>query len=92
MSGIEGPWPNSEREERDRLDPPDPELSRPRPAVDGDAPRGAGHDTTTWHLRDAPTLSEWLEGWEAEVEAGQSHISRAEAVKRWRKQHDRDTE
>ncbi len=29
------------------------------------------------------TLEQWLEAWEASVEAGQSNISRDEAVRRW---------
>ena len=36
-------------------------------------------------LQTGVTLEEWLEGWEAEVEAGQSHISRDEAIRRWKR-------
>ena len=34
----------------------------------------------------SPTLSEWLGGWEAAVESGQSHISRQEAIRRWERE------
>ena len=34
-----------------------------------------------------PTLDEWLEMWEAEVEDGQSNISRSEAVRRYFQWH-----
>ena len=34
------------------------------------------------------TLEQWLEAWEAAVEAGQSNISRDEAVRRWKAQED----
>jgi hypothetical protein len=37
-----------------------------------------------------PTESEWLAGWEAAVEAGQSSISRDEAIKRFNKEHPSD--
>ena len=33
------------------------------------------------------TLEDWLEGWEAAVEAGQSSISRGEAIRRWEKEY-----
>ena len=33
------------------------------------------------------TLENWLEGWEAAVEAGQSSISREEAIRRWEKEY-----
>lgn len=32
------------------------------------------------------TLEEWLDQWEAAVEAGQSRISREEAIRRWEKE------
>jgi hypothetical protein len=35
----------------------------------------------------APTLTEWIEEWEAAVEAGQSCISREEAKKRYHKEY-----
>lgn len=38
-----------------------------------------------------PTLAEWLERWEAEVESGQSHISREEAEKRYYRTYGRDS-
>jgi len=36
------------------------------------------------------TLEQWLEAWEASVEAGQSNISRDEAVRRWKAQEEGD--
>jgi hypothetical protein len=38
----------------------------------------------------APTLAEWMERHEAEVEAGQSRISRAEAERRFHAQNQED--
>jgi hypothetical protein len=37
-----------------------------------------------------PTLDEWLERWEAEVESGQSSISQSEAEKRYYQQYPND--
>ena len=34
-------------------------------------------------LYGGPSLDDWLDGWENAVLDGQSHISRAEAVRRW---------
>lgn len=39
-----------------------------------------------------PTIAEWLEGWEANVEAGQSTISRDEAERRYYEKYPRDNE
>jgi hypothetical protein len=36
------------------------------------------------------TLQHWLEGWEAAVEAGQSRITREEAIKRYYQKYGRD--
>jgi len=38
------------------------------------------------------TLEEWLDGWEAAVESGQSHISRDEAERRYHQRYPRDND
>jgi len=41
-------------------------------------------------VESTPTLDEWIEGWEAAVESGQSRISREEAEKRYEAKYGRN--
>lgn len=40
-------------------------------------------------MNEKPTLEEWLDGWEAAVESGQSRISREEAERRYHEEYGR---